>query len=221
MTTTLLQGVNGVLKRVGKIAGDAGELTSLTDSPRQHFVDTAVDAWNDTLDEFFRLIGRARPNVLSENTITLATGDRDYALQTNLTKLFWPLLDETNGQYIVEFPPGYEALVAQQPFPANHTGLPYNGVIRPTDGELYLDAIPTSEENGRIYKYRYQKDTLLSLAADTMPVSDIVARRLEPAAVEIWRRMNRENFSESEFERALGNAASYIRTEAQPATWLR
>lgn len=219
MATTLLQGVNGVLKRVGLVAGDDGELASLTDSARQHFIDTTVDAWNDTIDEFFRRIGKPRPNAMAESTVTLVTSDRDYALASDLTKLLWPLLDETNGRYIFEYGPGYEHLVAVQNFPANHTGLPSFGTIRPTDGQLYLDTIPTSDENGLVYKYRYQKDTVLAAFDDTMPFADVVARALEPGVAEKWKEINRKNFSTEQFDNAIARAANYARTGAQRDTW--
>lgn len=219
--TTLLQGINDVLRRVGKIAGDAGELASLTDSPRQHYVDTAVDAWNDCNLDFFRKIDRPRPNILAEDTITLVTGDRDYALASDLSIFMWPLHDETNGQYIVEFPSGYHAMTISQPFPANETGLPISGAIRPTDGQLYLDAIPTADENGRVYKYRYRKGVVATAAADVLPYRDEVATALVGAVAEYWRRENRENADDSKIDASMARAAYYIRTMPQSETWLR
>ena len=42
MTKTLLNGVNDLLKRVKVIAGDTGTLSTLTDSAKQAYIDTAI-----------------------------------------------------------------------------------------------------------------------------------------------------------------------------------
>lgn len=194
MAKTLLNGVNEVLKRVGEIQGDAAVLTSLTDSPRQAYVDLAVQLWNELIDEAYNAANVPLPQILGEATITLATGDRDYALNSALSRLYFPLLDETNGQTIHEYPGGYMAMVAEQLTPANYTGLANFAAVRATDGQLYLDRIPTSAENGLVYKYRYEKDGVLSAAADTMPFTDKVFRAFVPAVSEMWRRRMERDF---------------------------
>ncbi|MFQ5623745.1 MAG: hypothetical protein ACE5FS_10150 [Paracoccaceae bacterium] len=197
MAKTLLNGVNEVFKRIKLIQGDAAALTSLTDSARQHSIDLAIQIWNEVVDEIYDTSGAIRPNGLAENTITLATSDRDYALQSDVNKLLFPLLDETNGRKIFEYEGGYLAMVQEQIVPANWTGLPLYGTIRPTDGELYLDRIPTSDENGLVYKYRYLKDMELSVAADTFPFGDVVFRSLVPVVAEIIRQ---ESDKETDFK---------------------
>src|SRR3990167_4966403 len=165
---TLLNGVNEVLKRAKLIQGDAGALTSLTDSARQLWVDTIIQCWNEVVGELYRETGTPVPTMIAEGTITLATNDRDYALAGGAGNdvLYFPLVDETNGQYIYEYSGGWMKLRQDQAIPADYTGLPNYGAIDPTDGELYLDRIPTATENGLVYKYRYQKDGVLDSAAD-------------------------------------------------------
>ena len=216
---TLLDCVNETLKRV-KVINSNGLLASLTNTGKQLYIDIAVQVINETIDQLYADIKEPRPNVLSESTITLVTGDRDYVLATDLTLLHYPLLDETNGQYIVEYPGGYMELVNSQSQPANYTGLPQLGAIRPTDGELYLDRIPTSDENGKIYKYRYSKDTELSLYTDTVPFNDTIFRALIPAFAEKWKLENKKEFNGGVFKRSIGTAARYLRKTPQNDSWL-
>ena len=206
MAKTLLESVNEVLKKVKVIAGDAGELTTLTDSGRQVYIDNAVQAWNEAVDQLYSVSNIPLPNELAESTITLATSDRDYALDAALVQLRWPLIDETNGRVIEEYPGGYKSMVDSQLIPSNHTGIPYYGAIRPTDGELYLDAIPTSDENGLVYKYRYDKDTVMSIAADTVPFKDAVFRAMVPAVAELWKRNQNQSFDNDIYTLSIGRA---------------
>lgn len=207
---TLLDGVNYVLKKARLIQGDSGELTSLSDSPRQVWIDQIVQAWNETVEELYSVTGTPMPKELAEATITLVTDDRDYALASNLNILYWPFLNETNGQYIHESTGGYLALVARQPIPADYTGLPIYGTIRPTDGELYLDRIPTSSENGLVYKYRYDKDLSLSAVTDNFPFKNNIFRALVPAVTEIFNIYHRREFNDSLYSTSMGRAARLL-----------
>ena len=173
-TKTLLNGVNAVLRRVNILTGDTGELDSLTSSPRQVFIDTAIQVWNEATIQLYSSTSGALPTSITEATITLANGDRDYALASDLVRIYWPLQDETNGREIEQYPGGYMQMVNDQEIPTNYTGIPYYGVIRPTDGLLYLDAIPQATEAGLVYKYRYDKSLVLDTATDTFPFSDQV-----------------------------------------------
>jgi hypothetical protein len=219
MAKTLLNAVNETLKRV-KVINSNGELTTLTNTGKQSYIDIAVQVINETIDQLFRDIKEPRPSILTEATITLVTSDRDYALATDLTLLHYPLLDRTNGQYITEYPGGYMALSKEQSLPDNYTGLPMMAAIRPTDGELYLDRIPTSEENGKIYTYQYSKDTELSILTDEVPFTDIIFRALIPAFSEKWKLENKKEFNGGVFKRSIGTAAGYLRKTPQNSSWL-
>lgn len=218
MAKTLLNAVNETLKRV-KVITSNGELTTLTNTGKQPYIDIAIQVINETIDQLFRDIKEPRPNILTEATITLATDDRDYDLATDLTLLHYPLLDRTNGQYITEYPGGYMALSQDQSQPANYTGLPMMAAIRPTDGQLYLDRIPTSNENGNIYTYQYSKDTELSILTDEVPFTDVIFRALIPAFSEKWKLENKKEFNGGVFKRAIGTAAGYLRKTPQNSSW--
>ena len=213
---TLLNGVNEVLKKAKMIQGDSGSLTSLTDSPRQIWVDSSIQAWNESIEELYMTTGEPLPEVLAEATITLANGDRDYALNT-YNILYWPFLDETNGQYIYEFNGSYLDLVNSQTVPADYTGMPLYGVIRPTDGQVYLDRIPSASEVGLVYKYRYMKDFSLSTAAATFPFKDSVFRAMVPAVAEMFNYIHKHEFNVDLFRLNIARAARLV-TGRTPVT---
>lgn len=216
---TLLEGVNEVLKRVGLIAGESGELLTLTDSARQRYVDTAVQIWNELLEDLYSAADKPLPKELAEGTLTLVTDDRDYAMESDLVQLHWPLLDSSNGQYITEYPGGFMQLKIDQPYPDNETGLPMFGAISPINGELYLDKIPTSNENGREYTYWYDKDVSLSEASDTFPFTDPVFRAMVPAVAEVWSKRHNNKFNDEHFNSSMGRAARLLTRVQQRTSW--
>ena len=220
MAKTLLDGVNEVLERKGIIQGDTAVLTSLTDSSRQRPINLAIDAWNEAIDLLYSKSSLPKPNELAENTITLATSDRDYALQTDVNQLYFPLIDETNGYFIEEYQQGYLHLVNSQPYPNNETGLPNYACIRPTDGELYLDRIPTSNENGYVFKYRYDKELVLTVAADTVPFKDVVFRQMVRAVGEIFSRDYSKEYDNAILNKAIAAASRYLIQKQQKDSWL-
>lgn len=216
MAKTLLDGVNEVLKRNQEIAGDSGSLTTLTDSARQHYVDVAVQVWNEGIEELYSRTNLAFPNEQAENTITLVTGTRAYALQTDLVQMRWPMIDKTNNQYIFEYRGTYQDLLVLDP-EQDDTGLPLVGVIRPTDGLLHLDRDPTAADNGKIYTYQYDKDVSLSVAASAMPFSDAVFRAMVPVVAQLWKRDIKKDFDTGIFGASLGRAGRLL-TQKQPET---
>jgi hypothetical protein len=214
MAKTLLNAVNEVLKRVGIVHGDSGELTALSSTARQRSIDIAIQVINEGIDELYKACERPLPKVQAESTITLAAGDRDYALATDLVTLKWPFIDKTNNQYLYKMPGGYNALLLLDP-EQDDTGLPHFAAISPVDGELNLDRAPTSVEAGRIYTYQYDKDLVLTVAADQVPFGDMVFRAMVPVWVQLWRRDQQKEFDGELFRLNLGRAASGV-TQQQP-----
>lgn len=216
---TLLNGINDVLKKTGIIQGSSGELSSLTDTGKQPYIDAAILAWNEVVDEMFATAGKPMPNILAEATITLATNDRDYALASDFIQIYFPLVNKTTGLRIQEYPGGYLQLFQDQLVPNNYTGTPQFGTIRPTDGQLYLDRIPTATENGDVYKYRYEKDSVLDEAADTMPFNDKVYRALVPAVAEIWSEKQKRTMNGDIFSASFSRACRYLSGMAPRTSW--
>ena len=213
MAKNLLDGVNEVLIKVDIIEGDTGRLTSLTDSARQVFIDTAIQSLNEVTDDLYSIIDKPRPQQLGEATITLVTDDQDYALATDLVTLLpqFGLINTPNNHVIgiLDEPDAYRQLILTD-LDQDDTGLPSRAAIRPTDGELWMDRKPTSVENGRVYHYRYNKELELSVAADTFPFGNTVFRAVVPAAAELWKLHRHKEFSQGLFDASLGRAARLI-----------
>jgi len=216
MSRTLLQGVNEVLKRLGDIKSNSGELSSLTDSQRQVQIDLAVQVWNEVILDLYDSCEEQLPKEMSTSTITLATGDRDYSLPTDMTYIRWPLKNDSNGYLIQEYPGGWQQMLLDQLQPANFTGRPFYGCIRPSDGLLYLDRIPTAADNGLAYTLYYDKSLIMSSAASVYPFSDDVFTELVPAVAEKIK-MERDNqsdakysVSEKKYSKSMGKAAAKV-----------
>lgn len=223
MAKTLLNGVNEVLKKLSLIQGDSGTLTTLSDSGRQTMIDKSVQAWNEVMEEAYSRARMPLPSTETTATITLVTDDRDYALASDLVEFLWspPPLDQTNGRFIYEFAGGYTRLIETQLIPSNYTGLPIWGAIRPSDGQLYLDRIPTSNENGLIYTYHYVKDVSVSSASDTFPFTDAVFRAMVPAVAEVVSRYEKQKFDEGMFRISMGRAARLLNKVEDRQSWSR
>ena len=217
MSKTLLNGVNQVLIRANLIQGDSGQLTSLTDSARQVWVDNVVQVWNELVEQLYETSQTPMPTELAEGSLTLVTSTRAYALST-FNKLYFPLHDTTNGQYIYDGG-DYLDLVNTQAVPADYTGLPMFAVIRPTDKKLYLDRIPTANENGLVYTYRYDRDLALSLAADTFPFDDSVFRAMVPAVKEVFFMNDKREFNEGIFKISMARASALLTGNVQRTAW--
>lgn len=216
MAKTLLNAVNEILKRVRVISGDAGALTTLTDTARQGPIDVAVQVINEGVDALYAASPEAMPQEQGESTIVLVAGTRAYSLATDLVALRWPLIDKTNAQFIFEFAGGYNALLPLD-VEQNDTGLPVAAAIRPTDGKLHLDRAPTSAEAGRTYTYQYDADQAMSAYTDTVPFGDAVFRAMVPAWVELYKREQRNEFDADMFKVSIGRAAQLL-TEKQQRT---
>ena len=209
MAKTLLNGVNEVLKKAKLIQGDSGALTTLSDSARQVWIDTAVQAWNETILDLFTAIEEPMPTHTGEGTLTLVADQREYTFTGDL--IYWPLVDETNGLFIHEYPGGFSAMVRQQPQPGSYTGIPNAAVIEPVSGKLRLDRVPKSGEAGRVYKYRYAADGELTAAGDAMPFSDSVFISIVPAVTEKFTFYDRREFTPEVAAMSMGAAGRQLR----------
>lgn len=212
MAKTLLNAVNEVLKRVGQIHGDDALLTTLTSTDRQRSIDIAIQVINEGVDELYTLSDQELPLDQAESTITLVAGDRDYALASDLVQLRWPMVDQTNNQLLHHYSGGYNQMIVDDP-ERDDTGLPHWGAIRPTDGELYLDRAPTSEEAGRVYTYQYDKELEMTTITDTVPFGNIVFRAMVPVWSQLWRREQENDFDSGLFGLNLGRAARLMSKE--------
>ena len=223
MPKTLVEGVNDVLTKVGVLDSDTN-LTSLTDPARQNYIDTAVQALNETVDRLFALPQMpTRPNQISERVIVLNTDDQDYELHESLVRLLpsFGLIDETNNHIIqiLDHPDAYRQMVIGDT-EQDDTGQPSLACIRPTDGQLWLDRAPTAAYDGREYKYRFEADPGLAAATDEFPFTNPVYRGVVLAAAELWKKENKNSFSGAMFNVGLAQAAERLTRTPARTEWL-
>lgn len=221
MAKTLLNGVNEVLKKAKVLDADAGLLTSLTDSAKQMFIDSAVQAINEAMDVLFSVTQISKPLQLKEATITFVTGTKAYQLAADLVMLRreYHLIDQTNNHQIeIMDENGYWQIVRGD-FEQDDTGLPSLAAIRPTDGYLVFERTPTSAENGRIYKYRYDKELELVDFDDTFPFNNTVFRALIPAATELWKLHHQQEFVTALYNNGIARAARALRQLPARTSW--
>lgn len=216
MAKTLLDCVNEVFKRANLIQGDAAALTTLTDSARQHPIDVAIQVINEGIDELYSASHVELPNEQAEDTVTLVNGTRSYALNANLTKLIFPLIDHTNTEFIAKFPGTYEDMLILDP-EQDDTGLPWWGIISPVNGQLFMNVTPTATEAGRVYTYQYEKDLSMSAATDTVPFNNKVFRSMVPAWHQLYKREMKNEFDAELYQMNIGRAAR-VMTEIDPRT---
>jgi len=216
---TLLNGVNEVLKRTQAISSQS-ELTSLTSSAKQPSVDIAIQVLNELVHQLYDEAKIPTPNGVGTSTITLIADDRDYELPSDLLRIRYPLIDQTNSDTIYEYPGGYSQLFSDQEEPSNYTGQPHLAAIRPTDGYLYLDRIPTSTEAGKTYTFLYDKELTLAEAGDTFPFRDTVFWALIPAAAQMVKSEMQNKFNGGLFKMSMGRAARLLTRTVPQSSWL-
>jgi hypothetical protein len=219
MAKTLLTGVNEVLKKV-QIVNSNNELTSLTQSAKQIFIDNAVSAWGEAVDQIYSKAKINQPNQSEEETITLVEDQREYDLPCDLVQLNWPLHNETEGRYINKYPGGYTELRNALVQPANYTGQPTSGAISPVDGTLYIDMLPSASEAGDIYRFTYWKDLTITKATDQFPFSDTVFRALVPVVAEVWKFYQHNKYTDGIVKVNYGRAVRALKQEPRDASWI-
>lgn len=212
MAKNLLQGVNAVLKKA-RVLDAQGELSSITDSSRQMFIDTAIQSINEIVDDLYSGPGLSKPKQTKERSITLVSGTIEYPLPSNMDRLRteFNLIDQTNNHIIYLLEEGGYWDIISGDIEQDDTGLPSRAAISPVNGRLRMDRTPTSSEDGRSYKYRYDADLELETATDTFPFSNVVFRAMVPAAAELWKLNNERDFSQGIFNASMARAKRLLR----------
>ena len=209
MAFTFLQAVNKVLRRVGNIQGDAGELTTFTDSAKQTDIDVCKDVWNELIHEYYSrgLFSKGT----DEGQFALATDTREYPLEATFEIMAADELTNASSNYILRpYPGGWEQMRKDQPDPTDFTGQPMFWVINSTTGDLRIDTDPTSTQSGDIYKYIFTRRISLSNTTDLFPFSDTVVDSAVGAVKELWRRERIQKFDNSLFKVSFNRGIDYL-----------
>ena len=190
MAFTFLQVTNNSLTRLGIIHGDADALTTFTDAARQREIDVLHQVWNEAIIGLYDK-GSFQGEV-AEGTITLVTGDREYALASAFEQLAGDnhetrvLVNVAANHVLHEYDGGYWKMYADQPDPSDLTGQASRFTINPVNDTIRLDTTPTSSENDDVYTYLYDKRVgNLSATDASFPFSDSVVDALLPLVVEV------------------------------------
>ena len=188
--TTYLTAVNDTLRRVGVIAGDASVLTTFTDTQRQREVDIVLQVWNEIVHELYDL-GSLQGEV-ADGSITLVTDTDNYAVETDFEQMagatyLTRVLVNSDGRRLTEYPGGYRQMFIDQPDRSDFTGAASYWAFNLTNNTIRLDKRPTSDENGDVFNYVYDKRLNLSATTDNMPFSDTVTEALQSVVAEIFR----------------------------------
>ena len=172
-----------------------------------------VQAWQEGLDDLLSF--GDYPNETAEGTITLATGDRDYSKPADFKG--WTrdrsFINRTNGDFMSHYPGGYQALHRDQLIPANYTGQPQRWCDSPTD-LIYLDYIPTANENGDVFTFLYNKEVTVTATTDTFPFVDAAVRAMVPMIVQLYSRELKNEFDEQLYTRSRARALRHIQQKA-------
>lgn len=222
MAKTLLNGVNEVLKKAGLIDSDVGVLTSLSDSGRQSYIDTAVQALNECVDQLYAEAQMSKPNVLTTSLIVMNAGTQSNGAQTNVVRYRpeFHLVDRTNS-HIIFFDmseDAYAKLILAD-LEQDDTGLPSYAVVSPINGDIVWNITPSAEYHNRQYRYYYDKELELTAASDTFPFKDIVFRMLVNAAYERFTYMDRKEFNVGFYNYHMSLAAKYLRQVPPRQSW--
>lgn len=217
MAYTFLQKINSSLKEARIIQGTSGELTTFTDSSRQESIDRMIKSWNDAIDELYQ-IGTFKGEVATD-TFTLVTGTREYSLASDFEEMTGDPVEPTNNNVLKPYPGGWPKMRVDQPDPDDYEGRPRFWTLNEVTGDLRIDTNPTSDENGEVYTYVYEKRINLSAITDTFPFSDDVADALESAAVQLFNRTKKTKFDDVLFQKSLARAAQRINRVKRRTTY--
>jgi len=211
-TVTLLAQLNSVLTQSSVIQSD---LTTFTDSAYQVPIDQGLQTINDIIDELFQRCRLTKPQAAASSTFVLAQDDNEYALASDFEVMDINPIDTTNINTLFPYPGGFQQMVADIIDVTDFTGRPRFWAINTTNGQLRIDAMPTSSEVGETYTYYYKKEINLTGTTDTFPFSDETTRALNDAMVQTMNRKMKTDFDQGIFETSMARAAKFLRN--QPA----
>jgi hypothetical protein len=225
MAYSFLQVVNKTLQKARELGGDSNLLTTFDDSARQTRINIARQAWLTVIQELFDLRDEPFPQESKTSTITLVEGTssndwgREYDLPADFTLLRFPLINETNGYTICEYPGGYDKMREDQLQPRQFKGRPEYACISPMTGALRMDTDPQSEDAGIVYQLYYDRYIKPYNEFDLLPFADNIADALVPATVEIYNRDMKQSFDQARYAMEFARAARQLSRVQGSNTW--
>jgi hypothetical protein len=167
---TFIDGVNRLLRINNIIKGDDDNITTFSDSQHAADINQAQIAIQDELAEI--VSERLIPYEKTSSTITLETGTRTYALESNFIRFYGvaSFYDSTQNVRLYEYPGGESALRDQDYQYATGTSTPVWWYWEDTTSKkVAFYAVPDANYNGRSLSYDYEKSVMVSDSTDTIP----------------------------------------------------
>lgn len=168
---TFIDAVNRILRTQGFIRGDTDTLVTFADTNHNATSNICqIAIQNEIIDlDSNRFLAYEK----AASTVTLATGTRTYALQTNFTRLIGDpgfFLDSTQNYQIFEYPGGEDKLRNDILNYKSQSGAPNYFYFEPTTVKtVAFFPVPDASVNGRSIDYDYEKSVTPTLAGDTLP----------------------------------------------------
>lgn len=165
-----LEAVNRLLRINTIIKGDDDDITTFSDTQHAADVSLAQIAIQDELAEI--ISERLIPYEHTTATISLVSGQRSYALETNFIRFFGlPLfLDTTDNNRILEYNGGEQALMVHDSYYKTVAGSPmYFYWDNTTTKKVAFYNVPSASFDSRSLSYDYEKSVMVTNTTDTVP----------------------------------------------------
>ena len=168
---TFLAGVNRLLRINNIIKGDDDDITTFADSQHAADINLAQIAIQDEISDLVseRLISFEK----TSGTITLATGTRSYALETDFIRFFGvaSFYDSVTNTRIYEYPGGEEKLRDYDYTYTTTSGGPnWWYWDNTTTKKVAFYSVPDSTYSGRSLSYDYEGSVMVENETDAIPV---------------------------------------------------
>jgi hypothetical protein len=168
---TFIDGVNRLLRINTIIKGDDDAITTFSDTQHAADIQLAQISIQSELTSLIadRLLSYEKTN----SSITLVTGTRTYALETNFIRFYGQkpsFYDATANVRIFEYPGGEDVLMNADYQYKTNTGAPVNWYWHDTTTkQVAFYNAPDSTYNNRSLAYEYEKSVMVSSSSDTLP----------------------------------------------------
>lgn len=168
--STFIDGVNRLFRIQGVIRGDDDNITTFSDTQHSSDIQLAQIAITDELTSL--VSERLIPYEKTSDTISLVTGTRTYALNSNFIRFYGTpcFYDSTANVMIYEWDGGEDNLKQQIYTYKTDQGYPtWWYWDNTTSKQVAFFNVPDSSVNGRSLSYDYEKSVIVTNSSDTMP----------------------------------------------------
>lgn len=174
---TFLEAINRILRVTTVMQHDDPDITSFTQNQHAATISLARQAVQHVTNEL--TADRFLYPESARTEITLVSGTRTYSLASDFVRFedkapWFQRLTGASGtdaqsQFLREYPGGEEVLKKHVPAYTSQTGTP-QWYYFTDDQEVGIYPVPSTDDNGKLYRYDYQKDVMPESESDSLPV---------------------------------------------------